>query len=80
VEVSIMPTRYSEDWTGTAWNYPRNIDGFLKSLGTSRKDEHEARVRVEFFMVLPVSKKMPPQLRAELIAAGLLDPVRRHAS
>jgi hypothetical protein len=31
-------------------------------------------VRVEFFMVLPVSKRMPPQLRKALIAAGLLDP------
>ena len=74
-----MPKRYSDDWIGDKWNYPRNIDGFLKSLGTSRKDEHEARMWVEFFMVLPVSKKMPPQLRAELIDAGLLEPEVRRA-
>ena len=72
-----MPTRYSEEWASPTWTYPMDVPGFLKSLGTSLGDPKESRTRVEIFMILPVARKMPNQLRQQLIEAGVLDPSAR---
>ena len=74
---SPMPTRYSAERGSSAWGYPTDVPGFLKSLGTSLDDPKEARTRVGIFMVLPVAKRMPLDLRRQLIETGLFDPRSR---
>jgi hypothetical protein len=72
-----MPTRYSSERGTSTWGYPTDVPGFLKSLGTSFDDPKESKTRVGIFMVLPVAKRMPPELRRQLIEAGLVDPKAR---
>ena len=72
-----MTTRYSEDWTARKWNYPTDVEGFLRALGTSVDDAREARSRVSVFLALPYASKMPAELRCALTVAGLLPPGRR---
>ena len=72
-----MPTRYSSDWTSPTWELPTDVSGFLESLGTSLYDPWESQARVDMFMILPVSWKMPAELRQALITAGVQDPKRR---
>src|SRR5262245_53071410 len=74
-----VTTGYSSDWTSHRWAYPTGLEPFLQKMGTSLADRHEAEVRVDLFCLLPVAKRMPKELRAELVADGIvaLEPPRR---
>ena len=67
-----MPTRYGDEALSRDWLYPADLAGFLRSIGTSRDDPHEAKTRVELFLLTHGGKRMPAALRAQLIAEGLL--------
>jgi hypothetical protein len=49
------------------------VDGFLKAVGTSRDDPTTARMAVEIVLLSYEGSRMPKGLRAELIAAGVLE-------
>jgi uncharacterized membrane protein len=67
-----MGTRSGEEALSRDWLYPADVAGFLHAIGTSRDDPKEARTRVELFLLTHGGKRMPRELRAALIAAGLL--------
>ena len=54
--------------------YPTDLDGFLAALKTDTDHPHEARSRVEVFMMTSIARRMPAELRTALVRAGLLDP------
>jgi hypothetical protein len=69
-----MTTRYGEEQLSGKWTYPTDVDGFLGALKTDVDHPHEARSRVEMFMMTSIAKKMPAELRTALVKKGLLDP------
>jgi hypothetical protein len=69
--------RKRRDELRRGWIYPTDVEGFLQRLGTSSADPHEAKIRVGFFLMGWDAPLMPRELRAELMAAGLLNPRMR---
>jgi hypothetical protein len=68
-----MGTRYGPEQRSRTWDYPTDVDGFLAVLGTSIDDPREARMRVSLFLLTPVARRMPIELRIALRDAGLME-------
>jgi len=66
-----MPTRYGPEQQSRQWPYPTDLDGFLAALRCDPTDQHDTRMRVEMFVMTPVAKRMPTDLKSALVAAGL---------
>jgi hypothetical protein len=69
-----MATRSGDEASSRDWRSPTDVDGVLHALGTSREDSHEAKVRVGLFLLTHGGRRMPAELRAARVAAGVLDP------
>lgn len=56
------------DWIKTVgrWNYPRDIDEFLRAIAPTATEDGERRAETVRFLRLPVAQKMPDGLRQEL--------------
>ena len=67
-----MTTRLGPEQQSRDWLYPTDLDRFLAAIGTSREDPKEARTRVQLFLLTHGGKRVPRELRAALMVAGLL--------
>jgi hypothetical protein len=67
-----MTTRYGPEQQSRQWPYPGDLDGFLEAVRADPADDYDTRMRIEMFMLTPVAKRMPTELKDALVAAGLL--------
>ena len=66
-----MPTRYGPEQQSREWPYPTELIEFLVALQCDPTDDYDTKMRIEMFMMTPVAKRMPGELKAALISAGL---------
>ena len=59
-----MTTRYGDEQLSGIWTYPTDLEGFLGALKTDTDHPHDARSRVEMFMMTSIARKMTAELRA----------------
>jgi hypothetical protein len=72
-----MTTRYGPEQQSRDWPYPTDLAGFLEPVRADPADEYDTRMRIEMFMMTPVARRMPVELRQALVGAGLLGPAER---
>ena len=66
-----MTTRYGPEQQSRDWPYPSDLAGFLAAVRADPADDYDTRMRIEMFMLTPVAKRMPTELKDALVAAGL---------
>ena len=69
-----MTTRLGPEQQSRDWPYPTDLAGFLEAVRADPDDDYDTKMRVEMFMMTPVAKRMPAELRSALVAAGLCTP------
>jgi len=75
-----VTTRLGPEQQSRNWPYPTELDGFLAALRCDPMDDHDTRMRIEMFMMTPVAKRMPMDLRKALVEGELCDPPRNRSS
>ena len=72
-----MTTRLGSEQQSHDWPYPHELAGFLAAVHADPDDEYDTRMRIEMFMLTPVAKRMPAELRQALLQAGLWEAPRK---
>jgi hypothetical protein len=67
-----MTTRYGPEQQSHDWAYPTAPAGFLDAVRADPADDYDTRMRIEMFMMTPVARRMPVELRKALVDAGVL--------
>jgi hypothetical protein len=72
-----MTTRLGPEQQSRDWPYSRDLAGFLAAVHADPGDAYDTRMRIEVFMLTPVAKRMPAELRQALLQAGLWEAPRK---
>ena len=71
--IRLAPEQQSRDWP-----YPDDLKGFLEAVRADPDDDYDTRMRVEMFLMTPVARRIPAELRQALVAAGLWQEPRKN--
>jgi hypothetical protein len=72
-----MTTRLGPEQQSRDWPYPTDLAGFLEAVRADPADDYDTRMRVDMFMMTPVARRMPAELRAALVQSGLWEPPQK---
>ena len=72
-----MTTRLGHEQQSRDWPYPTDLAGFLEAVRADPDDDYDTKMRIEMFMMTPVARRMPVELRAALVERGLWEEPRK---